>query len=184
MRLRYPFRKVNALQASAFTIVEALVAISILAIFLVTSTMSLNFFDERAARNRNAEAARAVVEDYVNRLLNDTGNNPSAAGNTYAPTAAGTDLDGDGTPDGVACAGAFIGPPPAVPASIPLAVTRAATPNTVVNGTLYWRIQAVGTTYGCTANTDLLQVNFLLQYTYRNQTYYYKAMTFKAAKGG
>ena len=40
--------------------------------------------------------------------------------------------------------------------------------------------EAVGTTYGCTADKDLVQINFLLQYTYRNQSYYYKAMTFKA----
>ena len=50
----------------------------------------------------------------------------------------------------------------------------------VVNSTLYWRVQAVGTTYGCTADTDLLQINWALQYTYHSQTYYYQAMTFKA----
>ena len=66
------------------------------------------------------------------------------------------------------------------PASIPLIVTRTATPTPVVTGALYWRVQAVGTAYGCAADTDLMQINFLLQYTYRNQTFYYKAMTFKA----
>ena len=53
-------------RANAFTIVEALVAIVILMIFALTSTVALNSFDERAARNRNAEAARAIVEDYAN----------------------------------------------------------------------------------------------------------------------
>lgn len=157
-------------RANAFTIVEALVAIVILMIFALTSTMALNSFDERAARNRNAEAARAIVEDYVNYLLNDSVDAPAA-------TAAGTDLDGDGNPDGVACTAILSR---AVPASIPLIVTRTATPSAVVNGVLYWRVQAVGKAYGCTADTDLMQVNFLLQYTYRNQTFYFKAMTFKA----
>ena len=50
----------------------------------------------------------------------------------------------------------------------------------MVSGVLYWRVQPVGIAYGCASDTDLMQVNFLLQYTYRNQTYYYKAMTLKA----
>lgn len=153
-----------------FTLVEALIAITILVIFAVTSTVALNFFDDRAARNRNAEAARGVVDDYVNYLLGDSLPNLTA-------TADGTDLDGDGIVDGVLCTAI---PGRTVPASIPLIVTRTASPASVVTGVLYWRVQAVGTTYGCASNTDLMQVNFLLQYTYRNQTYYYKAMTFRA----
>ena len=154
----------------AFTIVEALVAIVILMIFAVSSTMTLNLFDERAARNRNAEAARAIVDDYVNHLLNDSVAAPVA-------TAAGTDLDGDNTPDGVPCTDIS---GRAVPASIPLIVMRTAAATPVVTGVLYWRVQPVGKTYGCASDTDLMQVNFLLQYSYRNQTFYYKAMTFKA----
>ncbi len=164
-----PFR-LRSRRRGGFTLIEALIAITILMIFLVTSTMALNFFDDRAARNRNAEAARAVVDDYVNYLLSDAVTAPAA-------TAVGTDLDGDGIPDGVQCT-AIAGR--TVPATISLIVTRNATPSTVVAGVLYWRVQAVGTQYGCAADTDLVQVNFLLQYTYRNQTYYYKAMTFKA----
>ena len=170
MRLRCHDWQINRLRGNAFTIVEALVALVVLMVFALTSTMSLNFFNERAARNRNAEAARAVVEDYVNRLLNDTGG-------TYAATLPGADLDGDGTPDGVPCptiAGV------AVPTTIPLVVSRTATADAVVSGSLYCRIQALGTTYGCTADTDLLRVDFLLQYTFHSQTYYYKATTFKA----
>ena len=178
MRLRYHLRKTtNGLRTDAFTIVEALVAIVILMIFAVTSTMSLNFFDERAARNRNAEAARAIVEDYVNYLLGDSVDAP-------APTAAGTDLDGDGMPDGVICT---LKPVTMVsnPAAIPLVVRRIANPTqtqdgVVVTSAIYWRVQNVGLAYGCAADTDLVQVNFLLQYTYRKQTYYYKSVTFKA----
>ncbi len=100
-----------------FTLIEALIAITILMIFLVTSTMALNFFDDRAARNRNAEAARAVVDDYVNYLLSDSTSPAPAA------TAAGTDLDGDGVPDGVVSARpsapGSARPPPARPASSP-----------------------------------------------------------------
>ena len=153
-----------------FTLVEALIAITILMIFAVTSTMALNLFDDRAVRNRNAEAARAVVDDYVNYVLSDSLAAP-------ATTAAGTDLDGDGFADGVKCT-SMLGR--TIPAAIPLIVTRTASPTSVVTGVLYWRVQAVGTAYGCASNTDLVQVNFMLQYTYRNQTFYYKAMTFKA----
>ena len=153
-----------------FTLIEALIAIVILMVFAITSTAALNFFDDRAARNRNAEAARAVVDDYVNYLLTDSVPAPGV-------TAAGADLDGDGTADGVACTS--IGGR-AIPAVISLVATRAATATPVVTGTLYWRVQAVGTQYGCASDTDLMQVNFLLQYTYRSQTYYYKVMTLKA----
>lgn len=171
-------RRVGTTRARAFTIVEALVAVVILMIFALTSTMALNFFDERAARNRNAEAARAVVEDYVNHLLSDS----TYATNALTVTAAGTDLDGDGVPDGEVCT-ALDGR--AIPASIPLIVRRIASPTTtpdgvVVNGTLFWKVQAVGAACGCPADKDLMQVNFLLRYIYRSQTYYYKAMTFKA----
>ena len=142
-------------------------------IFAVTSTMALNFFDERAARNRNAEAARAIVDDYVNYLLNDSLPVPPATGQPA------TDIDGDGIAgrrrlhDHRRPRGAR-----KHPAHRHAGTRRRSTP--VVTGTLYWRVQAVGTTYGCAADTDLVQVTFLLQYTYRTQTFYYKAMTFKA----
>ena len=168
MRSPSPSRRRRSGRKSGFTILEALTAIVILMIFAVTSTMALSFFDDRAARNRNAEAARAVVDDYVNYLLSDAVAAPAA-------TAAGTDLDGVG--DGVVCT-SIAGR--TVPATIPLIVTRSASPTPIVTGVLYWRVQAVGTTYGCAADTDLVQVTFLLQYTFRNQTFYYKAMTFKA----
>ncbi len=153
-----------------FTLIEALIAIVILMVFAVTSTMALNFFDDRAARNRNTEAARAVVDDYVNYLLSDSLAAPAVTG-------PGTDIDGDGIADGVPCT-SILGR--TVPAAIPLIVTRTASPTPIVTGVLYWRVQNVGTAYGCAADTDLVQVNFLLQYTYRSQTFYYKVITFKA----
>ena len=160
-----------------FTLVEALISLVIVAIFGLASTMTLNLFDDRAAHNRNAEAARATVDDYINYLLND---------GTPAPavTASGVDLDGDGVPDGVVCTAINTRaiPNAATPTGvIPLVVTRTASPSSVVYGTLYWRVQAVGSSYGMSASTDLMQVNFTLVYTYRNQTYYYKALTFKAS---
>ena len=64
---------------------------------------------------------------------------------------------------------------------IPLVVTRTASPTSVVNGTLYWRVQAVGTAFGLTVEHRPHAGQFLLVYIYRGQTYYYKAMTFKAS---
>ena len=158
-----------------FTVLEAVIALAILALFGLTSTITLNLFDNRAARNRNAEAARAVVNDYVDYLLND---------NTLAPAATGdgTDLDGDGVPDGVVCttiSGRGIPSNTNATGVVPLIVTRTASPTSVVYGTLYWRVQPVGTAYGLTSNTALMQVNFMLVYVYRGQTFYYKTLTFK-----
>ena len=162
-----------------FTVLEAVIALAILALFGLGSTVALNLFDNRAARSRNAEAARAVMNNYIDYLLSI---------NTPAPTATGdgTDLDGDGVPDGVVCT---ISPDLTVSTNtdgvVPLIVTRANVPTTnspasVVYGTLYWRVQTVGTAYGLSSNTDLMQVNFTLVYVYRGQTFYYKALTFKA----
>ena len=157
--------------SGAFTLVEVLISLVIMTTLFLVSTATLNLFDTRAAKNRNTEAARVIVDDYINFLLADSTNAPAATVN-------GTDLDGDGIPDGVQCT---LIDSRVVPVSIPVVVTRTASPTSVVSGSLYWRVQAVGTAYGLKANTDLMQVNFMLVYTFRNQTYYYKAMTFKAS---
>jgi hypothetical protein len=162
---------------SGFSVLEAVISVAILALFGLGSTVALNLFDTRATRNRNAEAARGVVDDYVNFLLNDSTAVPAA-------TVAGADLDGDGVGDGVICTAiATRSIPGATSATgvVPLVVTRTGTPVSVVYGTLYWRVQAVGTAYGLTNNTDLMQVNFLLAYVYRGETFYYKTLTFKAS---
>jgi competence protein ComGC len=165
----FPCRPQHAKRAG-FTVVEALIALTVLTIFFVVSTMALNLFDTRAAQNRNTEAARAIVDDYVSYLLDD---------NTAAPavTAAGTSVDGDGIPDGVVCTA--LDSKRAVPNPLPLIESRTATPAAVVSGTLYWRVQAVGKSFSLNADTDLLQINFTLDYTFRGQHYYYKAMTYK-----
>ena len=158
-----------------FTILEAVIALTILALFGLGSTVALNLFDNRAARNRNAEAARAVVNDYVDYLLDLNTSAPVATGD-------GTDLDGDGVPDGVVCTIGGRYAPNSLNSNgvVPLIVTRTQSPASVVYGTLYWRVQAVGTAYGLASNTDLMQVNFTLAYVYRGQTFFYKTLTFKA----
>ena len=161
----------------AFTIIEAVISLAALALAGMASTVALNLFDDRATHNRNTEAARAQVDDCINYLLNDSTNAP-------APTANGTDLDGDGIPDGVVCTVIDTRSIPDATSHngvLPLIVTRTASPTSVVSGTLYWRVQAVGTAYGLNANTDLMQVNFMLAYSYRGRKYFYKALTFKAS---
>ena len=156
---------------AAFTIVETMIALAIFGAFALGSTATLNLMDTRAARNRNAEAARSLLDDYVNFLLADSTSTPAA-------TAVGTDIDGDGVPDGVAFTS--LDSRTLTNGVLPLVVTRSATPVSVVNGTLYWQVQAVGTSYGLAKDTDLMQVNFTLAYVFRGQTFYYKAMTFKS----
>ena len=95
-----------------------------MALFGLASTVTLNLFDTRAARNRNAEAARAVMNDYIDYLLNDSTSAPAVTSN-------GTDLDGDGVPDGVICttiSGRSIPNSANANGVVPLIVTRTASP--------------------------------------------------------
>ena len=51
---------------TGFTIVEAMIALSVLTIFLVTSTMALNLFDTRARpKNATRKQPAPLVDDYV-----------------------------------------------------------------------------------------------------------------------
>jgi hypothetical protein len=175
--LRVHVPRWNRAAPNGFTVLEAAISLAILALFGLATTVALNLFDDRAAHNRNNEAARAQVDDYINYLLNDSTNAPAATPN-------GADLDGDGIPDGVVCTAIDTRSIPNASnpnGVVPLVVTRTSSPTSVVYGTLYWRVQAVGTAYGLNANTDLMQVNFMLAYVYRGKNYYYKALTFKAS---
>ena len=154
-------------RTEAFTVVEALIALVVLMIFAVSSTVTLNLFNDRAARTRNAEAARAMVENYVAALL--------AASTVPTPTAGTMTVNGLAVDPCGSIAGQAIAQP------IPLIVGRNASASAVVTGTLYWRVQNVGTTYGLNAAADLVQVDLILQYTYRNIVYSYNVTTFKAA---
>ncbi len=158
----------------AFTLVEALIALVVLMIFAVSSTAALNLFNDRAARTRNAEAARAIVENYVAALL---------SGGTVPTSTTGTNTVNGMAVDVPTSVGGLTVPQPSASVSqpIPLIVGRNGSASSVVAGTLYWRVKNVGTTYGLNAATDLVQVDFVLQYTYRNYTYFYTVTTFKAA---
>lgn len=149
-------------RAQAFTIVEAVVAIAILSLFAVGSIYGLMSFNDRATRNRNAEAARAILESNVDALL---------AQSTMPPTTAlGTDLDGDGQADGVLTT-----------AAIPLIVARNSTATPMITGDLYSLVQPIGTMLGLTNASDVLGVQYMLRYTYRGQIYTYKVITCKSA---
>ena len=163
MRPPRHFRAVN----QAFTIVEALIALVVLMIFALSSTVTLNLFNERAAKNRNAEAARVTVENYVSALL---------AGSSVPGTTGGSTVVNGMAVDPCATIGGQT-----ITQPVSLIVGRNATASAVVSGTLYWRVQNVGTSYGLNSATDLVQVDFVLQYTYRNVPYYYAVTTFKAA---
>ena len=142
-------------------------ALFILMVFAVSSTVTLNLFNDRAAKNRNAEAARALVENYVAAELASS-SVPAATGGSV--TVNGLAVDPCGTIGGQT-----------VSQPIPLIVGRNSSASSVVSGTLYWRVQNIGTAYGLNSATDLVQVDFVLQYIYRNVPYYYTVTTFKAA---
>lgn len=168
--LRRPTRCGLLARHSAFTLVEIIVALAMLAVFAVTSTACLSNFNTRAAVNRNAEAARAIVEDRIAQTLAlpyDATNSPAL----LTPTATGSDLDGDGVSDGVLLA-----------QNIPVVVTRDQLQSTVVAGALFHSVTAIGTTppYTFRQASDLLQVSYTLRYTFRGRNYYYRAFTLKA----
>lgn len=146
----------------AFTIVEALIALAVLALFSGSAVYALMNFNDRASRNRNAEAARAILESRVDAML--------AQATLPAVTVAGTDLDGDGVGDGTLTA-----------SSIPLIVQRNSSATAVVTGDLYMAVTEVGTSVGLPAAGDLVSVQYLLRYTYRGQTFNSKLLTFKSA---
>ena len=152
---------------AAFTLVEALISLVVLMIFAVSSTTALNLFNDRAAKNRNAEAARAIVENYVAALLSSS--------SVPAPTGGSATVNGMVVDPCAAIGGQTISQP------LSLIVGRNAGASPVVTSTLYWRVQNVGTAYGLNTASDLVQVDFVLQYSYRNYTYYYTVTTFKAA---
>ncbi len=158
--------RTSASRQDAFTLVETLIALTILAVFAVSSTMTLSLFNTRAAKNRNLEAARSLMENYVGLVLNTS--------STLSPTTTTATVNGIPVDTCNTIGATTISQP------IPLIVGRNATAGAVVTGNLYWRIQNVGTTFGLTAANDLVQVDFVIQYSYRGQTYFYNATTFKA----
>lgn len=149
-------------EQKAFTIVEALIALSILALFAGSSVYGLMSFNDRASRNRNAEAARAILESKVDALL--------AQAIVPDATASGTDLDGDGVSDGVLTS-----------PDIPLIVQRDTSATAVVTADLYTLVAQVGTSVGLPGAGDLVGVQYMLRYKYRGQYYYSKLTTFKSA---
>lgn len=139
-----------------------MIALSVLALFAGSSVYALMNFNDRASRNRNAEAARAILESRVDAML--------AQATMPAATAAGSDLDGDGVGDGTLTA-----------SDVPLLVQRDSTATPVVQGDLYMAVTKAGTSVGLPKDGDLVSVQYLLKYSYRGQTYTSKLLTFKSA---
>ena len=168
-----PLHHRSASRPHAFTLVETLIALTILIVFAVSSTLTLNLFNARAAKNRNVEAARSLMENYVGLALTTT--------TALTPTTPDTDANGktitiNGTP--VATCNAIGGTTIMQP--VALIVGRDASAPPVVTGNLYWRVQNQGAAFGLNSPGDLVQVDFFLQYSYRGQTYLYNVTTFKA----
>lgn len=147
---------------AAFTIVEAVVALTIFGVFALSAFYAIINFNDRAARNRNAEAARAILESSIGAVL--------AQSSIPAATALGTDLDGDGVADGVLTT-----------SNVPIIVQRNANATPVVAGDLYTLVKPVGTSVGLLAAGDLAMVQYMLVYSYHGTTFKVKLTTFKSA---
>lgn len=162
-------RSATDARAAGFTLVELLIGISLLATFSLTATYALASFNRNAAVNRNATAGTSIVQDRMDRVITVPYNLSSGTPPSLVVTADGVDLNGDGAPDGVVDE-----------TDVPIVVTRDSSQATVVRGTLYRRVTAVGMSYGLTTDTDLLQVQYLLQYRYRGRDAYARLVSLKA----
>lgn len=147
---------------AAFTIVEAVVALTIFGVFALSAFYAIINFNDRAARNRNAEAARAILQSNIDAVL--------AQPDIPAATALGTDRDGDGVADGVLTT-----------SNVPIIVQRDASATPVVTGDLYTLVKPVGTSVGLLAAGDLAMVQYMLVYSYHGTTFRVKLTTFKSA---
>ena len=154
-------------RVSGLTIVESMISVAVLATFAVSATLCLIGFNKWAANDRNATAAMIIVQDHIDQALAAI-YNVNQVPIILQPTAAGTDIDGDGVTDGV------------LDSTQPVVVTRDSLQTAVVPANLYRRVTAVGTAYGLDNDVDLLQVSFLIRYVYRGKTYYARAVTLKA----
>lgn len=154
-------------RTGGYTLVEAMISTAVLAIFAVSATLCLTRFNTWAANDRNATAAMIIVQDHVDQALAAIYNSNQVPA-LLQPTTAGTDIDGDGVADGV------------LDSTQPVVVTRDSLQTAIVPANLYRRVTAVGTSYGLDNDADLLQVSFLLQYSFRGKTYYTRVVTLKA----
>lgn len=169
--------------SAGFTLLELLIGVSLLATFSLSATYALTSFNRNAAVNRNATAAMTILQDRMDRVITAPYSVASVSP-LLAPTGDGSDVDGDGTPDGVAenwpdPFGAIL-PNTAAPNNVPLVVTRDASQTGVVRGTLLRRVVPIGSTYGMANDTDLLQVTYLLRYTYRGRDFSARLVSVKA----
>jgi type II secretory pathway pseudopilin PulG len=155
------------LRVSGLTIVESMISVAVLATFAISATLCLMGFNKWAANDRNATAAMIIVQDHIDQALAAI-YTVNQVPPILQPTAAGTDIDGDGVTDGV------------LDSTQPVVVTRDSLQTAIVPASLYRNVTAVGTTYGLDNDTDLLRVSFLLRYVYRSKTYYARAVTLKA----
>ena len=172
-----------ATRQAGFTLLEILVGSSLIVTFAVSATFALTSFNRNAAVNRNATAAMAIVQDRMDRVFGMVYNAGSIP-QVLVATGDGADVDGDGIGDGVAenwpdPLGTIL-PNTVPPNNVPVVVTRDVNQTGVVRGTLYRRVVPVGTAYGSTNDTDLLQVTYLLRYTYRGRNFSTRLVSVKA----
>jgi hypothetical protein len=168
-------QKPSRLRCAGLSILEMLVAGAVLTIFAVGANYSMLTFNRNATVTRNYAAAQAMVRDYTDQAL-AADYTSTATAPILTVTAAGTDIDGDGEADGVLF-------DPADPVSgtnytLPLVYKRdsaaAYVQQSVVTGQIYRRVRLVD------ATLKILEVNFLLKFTYRGKNYFTRMAALKA----
>jgi type II secretory pathway pseudopilin PulG len=163
LRLNPPSKRPSA---GGFSLLETLIAGSILAVFALGTAGTFNVMNRLAGNTRIAISAQNVVRGYIDEAM-AADYSPTSTPSILANSGTGTDIDGDGEVDGDVYA-----------SNVPLIVTRdsktAGVQNNVVTGTVYRHCTTVDATLG------IQRVNFLIRYTLRGKNYYNRIACLKA----
>ena len=159
----------------AFTLLEAVTASALLAIFAIGAAATYSTMNSVAGRTRTAVVAQTVLRNYVDEAMAavyNTSTPPSILVVTSDTAAGATDEDGDGEKDGVRW--------PNATTEIPLLVTRDSktgnVQNNLVTAQVFRHCKVVD------SSLNLLRVTFLVKYTERGKTYYQKLSVLKAGE--
>ena len=144
---------------SAFTLMEVVVAATLLAIICVAATQAIAITNRRAASSRLMMTARTVVERNIARALNSPFTVSQVPPMLATTAASGVTFDDDGNGDNL----------------VNLMVQDSGGP-TIITATLTRIVTAVSNA----ENADIRQVTFRIDYTFRGRPYSYQMSTVRA----
>jgi prepilin-type N-terminal cleavage/methylation domain-containing protein len=155
------YRHPDTLRESGFTLLEAAVAIALIAIAMTAFTMTMSRLNEQASITRNSTGAGAVMQNQIDLLLSDGPFNPqktNSDGTTQIPPelALGTHTTNN------------------------VAIYREPSTGIVVSGTLTTTVVDMSELLG-SVTMSVYRADVELTYSYRSRTYTLKRTTLRAS---